>query len=420
MVRLSSLDRCPTVEDDEREARARCGRTLQVSPIRCSAAFGRSWRKSARGGEVAVASPVRFPRVKGDAASRTPEIEPAAGSSLFSLSRQLNVLFAERSWEDVVDVASALLVKTSHWHRSSAFALTCRAHANAALGKPEEALADFARVHQQEQQQQASAAGAMAASAANFMTATYHELGRRSEACAHSRSAMRAEPENAGACYWRSAALRASGDDAGAAVALRKYLTLETDPRLKAQALIKDGKLEAGVAECSKWVAADPLSVVAIGERAKALVALGRHEQAIADLTKMILAAPANTGPLITRCACYRECHMHSEAVEDCSRWRELDPLSASALSRRVQSLQVLGRHKEAIADCNELLALDPSSTFVQGILAASLESEEGVPLGSSHKRNIKAKASPASGTLGGQKKKSGGQKKKKNKNKKR
>jgi tetratricopeptide (TPR) repeat protein len=419
MFRLSSMDRCPTVEDDEREARARCGRTLQVSPIRCSAAFGRSWRKSARGGEggagtreAAVASPVRFPRVA--LGSRTPEIEPAAGSSLFSLSRQLNVLFAERSWEGVVDVASALLVKTSHWHRSSAFALTCRAHANAALGKPEEALADFARVHQQE----ASAAGAMAASAANFMTATYHELGRRREACAHSHSAMRAEPKNAGACYWRAAALRASGDDAGAAAALRTYLTLETDPRLKAQALIKDGKLEAGVAECSKWVAADPLSVVAIGERAKALVALGRHEQAIADLSKMIQAAPANTGPLITRCACYRECHMHSEAVEDCSRWRELDPSSASALSRRVQSLQVLGRHKEAIADCNELLALDPSSSFVQGILAASLESEEGVPLGSSHKRNIKAKASPTSGTLGGQKKKSGGQKKKKKKKK--
>jgi tetratricopeptide (TPR) repeat protein len=229
-----------------------------------------------------------------------------------------------------------------------------RAQTLAALGRPEEALTDYAWVIEKDP---------------NYPE--YHfdrgnllaRLGRHEEALADYAAAIRVTPPFPELYYNRGDALAATGDNAGAMADFRYVLDLEPDwleARLSLAALLQEtGDPAAAAGQARAGLELDPDEPRLHCALGLALTDLADHGGARQAFTRALELAPGMTEALANRAVAAYEAGDHDAAAADLTQALAGDPGHPDLLVNRALAHEAAGRPARAIADYTAALA-DP------------------------------------------------------------
>ena len=196
-----------------------------------------------------------------------------------------------------------------------------RANFRAALGKYEEALADYDRAIELNPDH---------AVAYSNRGNVKSELGQHEAAVTDFDEAIRLNPDDAAAYYNRGNAKQQLGGD------------------------------EAAVADFNEAIRLNPGLAAAYGNRGTAKATLGRHEAAVADYNEVIRLNPDDARAYNNRGNVKQELGQYEVAVADYDEAIRLRPGYADAYNNRGNAKQKLGQHEAASTDYDEAIRLRP------------------------------------------------------------
>jgi capsular exopolysaccharide synthesis family protein len=247
--------------------------------------------------------------------------------------------------------------------------LSNRAETYAALGRRAEATADFARAIDPG----ASLAGANGSRGqANEGTGHGDEgTGRSDEALVDYTQVIDIEPDDPRGMSSRGQANQAMGRHEEALEDYTRAIDLDLSLACAignpGQAYQATGRHEEALADFSQAIDLDPHLALAIAARGETNAAMGHRKEALADFTRAIRLDPRCAWAIGSRGQAYQAMDRHEEALADFTRAIELDPNLAWAIAGRGETYEAMGRHEEALADFTRAISLDPRDSWPIG-----------------------------------------------------
>ena len=256
-----------------------------------------------------------------------------------------------RSEEALADFTRAIKLDPSH-----AAVTNGRSETYVAVGRGEEALDDLTL---------AIDLDPTATWANGSLDQAYEANGRGEEALADYTRAIDLDPNDARAMSSRGRAYRLMGRHEEALAdytrAIDLNLSLACAIGSRDQAYEANGRGEEALADFTSAIDLDPSYACAIGSRGRAYQAMGRHEEALADFTRAIDLDPNLAWAVAGRGDIYEAMGRHEEALADFTRAIDLHPRDVWAIGSRGRAYRLMGRHEEALADYTRAIDLNPN-----------------------------------------------------------
>lgn len=196
--------------------------------------------------------------------------------------------------------------------------------------------------------------------------AVHAALGRPQEALADCNDALRCDPQLGFALGLRarlnasaSSNMPAAEADCAAALAMGPYGSFA----LCAQAAVHahHQRFNDALVVATQALARNPLDMIAFATRGQARGSLGRYEEAVADCTAAIRLHSGLVWVYLNRARAFAALGQLEEALEDVNRAIRLDEEEIRSYSLRAQIRMALGHQEMALADLNHALKIAPN-----------------------------------------------------------
>jgi len=198
---------------------------------------------------------------------------------------------------------------------------------------------------------------------------TLAALGRHEEALADFAHAIHVHPGFAQAYYNRGVTLDALGKQEAAIDAYTQTIQLDPDYTLaynnRGLLLAKQGKQMAALADYTYAIQLDPRDAHAYYNRGNMFAEQGKQEAALVDYTHAIQLSPNYAPAYSSRGATLAALGRQEEALTDFAHAVQLDPDNAQIYSKRGVALAALGRREEALTDYTRAIQLDPDDALM-------------------------------------------------------
>ena len=239
---------------------------------------------------------------------------------------------------------------------NDAQAMSRRGQANRAMGRNEEALADFTRAIELD---------ARLAMAMGGRGQAHQATARHEETPADYTHAIGVDANLARAIAGRGETNAAMGRNEEALADFTR--AIELDPAdawaigSRGQAYQAMCRHEEALRDYTRAIGLNPNLAWAIAGRGETYQAMGRHEEALTDFTRAIDLDPRDSWAIASRAQAYHAIDQHEEALRDYTRAIGLDPNLAWAIAGRGVTYRLMGRYEEALADFTRAIDLDAS-----------------------------------------------------------
>ncbi len=200
---------------------------------------------------------------------------------------------------------------------------------------------------------------------------TYAAMGRHEEALADFTRAIKLDPSHAGVMNGRGETHAAMGSGDEALADLTQVIDL--DPNLtwvngsRSEADEANGRGEEALADYTRAIDLDPNDARALCSRGRTYRLMGRGEEALADYTRAIDLGLSLAWAIGSRGQAYQAMDRGEEALADFTRAIDLDLSLARAIAGRGETHAAMGRHAEALADFTRAIDLDPGDAWAIG-----------------------------------------------------
>ncbi len=192
----------------------------------------------------------------------------------------------------------------------------------------------------------------------------HQAMARHEEALTDNGHAIGADPNLARTIAGRGETNAAMGRNEEALADFTRAIELDPGDAWaigsRGQAYQAMGRQEEALADYTRAIDLDPNLAWAIAGRGETYQAMGRHEEALADFTRAIDLDPRDSWAIASRAQAYHAIDRHEEALADFTRAIDLEPNLAWAIAGRGVTYRLMGRHDEALADFTRAIDLDP------------------------------------------------------------
>jgi tetratricopeptide (TPR) repeat protein len=213
---------------------------------------------------------------------------------------------------------------------------------------------------------------------------TNHALGRHEEALADFGQALRLDPNDCKVYCNRGSTYLALGRHEEALADFTKAIGLDPNIALiyynRGVAHLTAGRHEEALADFTQSIRLDPAYVNAYMNRGVTYAELGRHGEALVDYGQAVRLDPSYPHAYLNRGNACAALGRHQEALAHYGQAIRLDPSLAKAYNSRGKTYFALGRHEEALADHDQAVRLDPNDAnayFYCGATCAALGRHE-------------------------------------------
>jgi tetratricopeptide (TPR) repeat protein len=227
------------------------------------------------------------------------------------------------------------------------------------LGRVDEAFADFSRALELDAEY-----GFVLSRRGEI----YRVTGRREDALIDFNSALQLNSQDAWALASRGATYVDMGRYDDALSDLDHALQLNPDYAFalasKGITCALVGRYDAALSNLDRAIHLDPGYVWAIASRVVTYGLVDRYQEALPDLKQLIELDPGNVWALTSRGITYGMLGRYDDALSDLDHALQLNPDYAFALSRRGATYRLVGRYDDALSDLDRAIQLNPEDAW--------------------------------------------------------
>jgi tetratricopeptide (TPR) repeat protein len=193
----------------------------------------------------------------------------------------------------------------------------------------------------------------------------FHKAGQYDRAIINYDEAIRLNPKDARAFYYRGRAYNTKENFDLAIVNFSDAIRLDPkDARCfgwRGRAYVMKGHYDQAIADCDEAIKLNSKDASSFVWRGKAYVVKGQHDRAISDYDEAIRLDPKDAVAFWSRSLAYYHKGDHDRAIADCNEAIRLNPKDAGAVCSRGMAYEKKGQFELAITDYDEAVRLNPN-----------------------------------------------------------